>query len=347
MTETADGLDRRYSAALGQHLTHPSETMLHLAYALGRSAAADGLGVVEIAMLHNETLQRAIAATGAPPTAALIDKASRFLSECLAPYEMILSSYSESNANLVEANDQLQETQAALETANKELEAFSYSVAHDLRAPLRGIRGFSSALLEDHAGQLDDEGRRFLGYVRDAARDMTQLIDALLALSRTARGELHRGDVDFSDLARNVVARLKEEHPDRRVQISIEPGLTARCDARLLAIVLENLIGNAWKFTAKRTGAHIEIGRVDDDGHPAWFVRDNGAGFDMAHADKLFGVFQRLHSAGEFEGTGIGLATVRRVIHRHRGQIRAESTVGQGATFFFTLGEDGVANGDT
>jgi light-regulated signal transduction histidine kinase (bacteriophytochrome) len=340
MSPLSETLRQRYSEALETHLASSSEAWLHASYALGRTAASDGVGVVDIAMLHNETLQRLIAATGGAPTAAMIGKASQFLFECLAPYEMMLSGYSESNANLVESNDRLHETQAALETVNQELESFSYSVAHDLRAPLRSVLGFSLALLEDHAERLDDEGRRFLHYLQDAARDMTRLIDDLLTLSRVARGDLQRERVDVSELAHEVIERLAAGQPERDVLIEIEPGLVARCDARLLAVVLENLIGNAWKFTSRRTDARIEVGRMDDGGHPAWFVRDNGAGFDMAYADRLFGVFQRLHSSAEFVGTGIGLATVQRVIHRHRGQIRAEGAIGQGATFWFTLGED-------
>jgi light-regulated signal transduction histidine kinase (bacteriophytochrome) len=345
----ADTLVTRYTVALRTHLADSSETVLHSAYALGRTAAADGLGVVDIAMLHNDTLQQAITATGAAPTAAMIGKASEFLFECLAPYEMMLSGYSESNANLVASNGRLLETQASLETVNQELESFSYSVAHDLRAPLRSVVGFSLALLEDHGDQLDEEGRRFLRYLQEAARDMTQLIDALLTLSRVARGELRRELVDVSGLASKVLATLAAGQPERRVRVSVEPGLTARCDPNLLAIVLENLIGNAWKFTSGRADAHIEVGCVDDDsqpnwdGQPTWFVRDNGAGFDMTYAGRLFGVFQRLHSETEFQGTGIGLATVQRVIHRHLGRVRAEGMVGQGATFYFTLGQGSPA----
>jgi light-regulated signal transduction histidine kinase (bacteriophytochrome) len=345
VSEAADTLERRYSAALATQLAEPSEVVLHAAYALGRTAAANGLGVVDIAALHNEALRQVFSASGAAPTAAMIDKASRFLSECLAPYEMMLTGYSESNAKLIEANDRLHETQAALETVNHELESFSYSVAHDLRAPLRSVLGFSLALAEDHADQLNEEGHRFLRYLQEAARDMAQLIDDLLMLSRVTRGDLQREHVDVSALAHEVFARLAAGQPERRVRVAIEPGLAARCDARLLAIVLENLIGNALKFTSRRADAHIEIGRVDDAGHPAYFVRDNGAGFDMAYADRLFGVFQRLHNATEFAGTGIGLATVQRVIHRHRGRIRAEGIIGHGATFYFTLGSNGAEGG--
>jgi len=346
MTGVAATLEQQYFEALELHLASSSEVVLHAAYALGRMAAADGVGVVDIAMLHSDTLQRVITSSGAKPTAAMIAKASQFLAECLSPYEMMLTSYSESNAKLVASNEQLHEATVALKSANQELEAFGYSVAHDLRAPLRSVLGFTLALLEDHAEQLDDEGRRFLQYLREAARDMAQLIDGLLMLSRVTRGDLRRELVNVSDIASNVVARLASGQPERVVRVTIAPGLTAWCDARLLAVVLENLVGNAWKFTSRQADAHIEVGCLDEEGHPAWFVRDNGAGFDMAHAGKLFGVFQRLHSATEFEGTGIGLATVWRVIQRHRGHIRAESAIGQGATFTFTLGGVAAADGD-
>jgi signal transduction histidine kinase len=346
MTEPAATLERQYLEALESHLSGTSEVVLHAAYLLGRMAAADGIGVVDIAMLHSETLRRVIAATGEAPTAEMIGKASQFLSECLAPYEMMLTGYSESNANLVEANEWLHDAQVALETVNKELESFSYSVAHDLRAPLRGVLGFSQALMEDHANQLDKEGLGLLRHVREAAMDMVRLIDDLLALSRVTRGELRRERVNVSDQAEGVLARLAAGQPERQVQLTIESGLTAWCDARLLSVVLENLIGNAWKFTSKRDGAQIEIGHIEVGGQPAYLVRDNGAGFDMAHADKLFGVFQRLHSTSEFEGTGIGLATVYRVIQRHHGRIWAEGMVGHGATFYFTLGEDGAGDRD-
>jgi PAS domain S-box-containing protein len=225
----------------------------------------------------------------------------------------------------------------AAETANRELEAFSYSVAHDLRAPLRGIDGFSLALLEDHSEQLDAEGREFLTRVRESARFMAQLIDSLLMLAQVTQSELRRERVDLSRLAAGAVARFQSEQPERRTEIVIADGLIAHGDGRLLGIALDNLIGNAWKFTAKRPKARIAFGRGDDGGQPAYFVSDDGAGFDMAYASKLFGVFQRLHTPNEFEGTGIGLATVERIIRRHGGRIWARGQVNRGATFFFTL----------
>jgi PAS domain S-box-containing protein len=225
----------------------------------------------------------------------------------------------------------------AAETANRELEAFSYSVAHDLRAPLRGIDGFSLALLDDHSEQLDAEGKEYLRRVRKSAQFMAQLIENLLMLAQVTQSELRRERVDLSGLAEAAIARLRGAQPERQTEIVIADGLFADGDGRLLGIVLDNLLGNAWKFTAKLPKACIEFGRSQDGAQPAYFVRDDGAGFDMAFASKLFGVFQRLHAPDEFDGTGIGLATVQRIIRRHGGRIWAQGQVNQGATFYFTL----------
>jgi DNA-binding response OmpR family regulator len=224
-----------------------------------------------------------------------------------------------------------------LEAKNKELDAFSYSVAHDLRAPLRSIDGFSQALLEDYTDKLDDEGRQYLRYVRESAQQMAELIDNLLSLSRIMRSELRRDSLDLTSIARGVATRLERQNSAQQVRVIVAEGLVAEGDTNLLTIVFDNLLGNAWKFSSKRADARVEVGGADHDGRRAFFVRDNGAGFDMAYASKLFGVFQRLHSASEFEGTGIGLATVQRIIRRHGGRVWAEGEVGRGATFFFTL----------
>jgi signal transduction histidine kinase len=242
------------------------------------------------------------------------------------------------NARLYARLEQrVQERTAELEAANHELEAFSSSVAHDLRAPLRAISGFSLALLEDATDRLAPEDARHATQIRDAAHRMSELIDDLLDLARISRTEPRRRRVDMSELARTVAAGLRTAHPERAVEIAIADGLVARADPRLLEVVLTNLLGNAWKFTGKRAGARIELGVHPVDRPTVYFVRDNGAGFDPAQAEKLFGVFQRLHAADEFEGTGIGLATVQRIIHRHGGQIWAESEPDRGATFYFTL----------
>lgn len=246
-------------------------------------------------------------------------------------------------AERARAEDALRHAKASAEDANKELEAFSYSVAHDLRAPLRSIDGFSQALLEDYADRpLDAEGCRYLGNVRKAAQQMGQLIEGLLILSRVTQAELHRERVDLSALARSVLERLEAMQPGRDVECVIQSDLLVHADPRLMDVVLMNFLGNAWKFTGKRMGARIEFGLQTDAENPAFFVRDNGAGFDAAYANKLFGVFQRLHTTREFEGTGIGLATVQRIIRRHGGTVWAEGEVNRGATFYFTLdGERG------
>ncbi len=226
-----------------------------------------------------------------------------------------------------------------LETANKELEAFSYSVSHDLRAPLRSIDGFSQALLEDYADRLDATGKNYLQRIRMAAQRMAELIDALLTLSRVTRAEMRRERVNFTALARTIATELQQRDPERQAEFIIPDGLVADGDRRLLRVALENLLDNAWKFTARQPSARIELGAAPQPGGmPAYFVGDNGAGFDMTYVQKLFGAFQRLHSQGEFRGTGIGLATVQRIIQRHGGRIWAEATVGKGATFYFTFG---------
>jgi signal transduction histidine kinase len=236
---------------------------------------------------------------------------------------------------------------AQLEAANKELEAFSYSVSHDLRAPLRGIDGWSLALLEDHGERLDAEARQQLDRVRSEAQRMGHLIDAMLQLSRVTRAEMQIDDVDLSGLAQTVADRVTGAEHGRRIEVAIAPGLKARGDARLLEIVLTNLLGNAVKFTSPREEAKIEVGR---NGGGAFYVRDNGVGFDMAYAEKLFGAFQRFHKPSEFPGTGIGLATVERVVRRHGGRVWAEAEKDRGATFYFKLevgheGQDDSASG--
>jgi light-regulated signal transduction histidine kinase (bacteriophytochrome) len=245
------------------------------------------------------------------------------------------------NGTLAErASKDLEDANRELEGANRELEAFSYSVSHDLRAPLRSIDGFSRILLEDYAGKLDEEGADYLGRVRGASKHMALLIEDLLDLSRVSRGPLRREEIDLSAMAKDIVKKLERAHPERRVKFVAQEGVVAFGDANLLAVALENLLGNAWKFTSKRDEATIEFG-VDvphGGGSVAYYVRDDGAGFDPRYADKLFGAFQRLHGSEEFEGTGIGLATVARIVHRHGGRVWAESQIGEGATFYFTLG---------
>ncbi len=238
-------------------------------------------------------------------------------------------------------NEELEQRVAArtaeLAASNKELEAFAYSVSHDLRAPLRAIDGFGQALLEDYADRLDEEGRSHLQRTRAASQRMGQLIDGLLSLSRTTRSEIRRTYVDLSALAQMIAGELRKTNPARQVEWDIAPGLIVHADASLMRIMLQNLLENAWKFTSKHPRAKIAVGAVEQNGETVYFVRDDGAGFDMAYADKLFGAFSRLHAMAEFDGTGIGLATVQRIVHRHGGRVWAEGKVEQGATIYFTI----------
>jgi signal transduction histidine kinase len=239
------------------------------------------------------------------------------------------------NASL---EDKVRLRTAELERMNRELEAFSYSVSHDLRAPLRTIDGFSLALQEDYADAIDDTGRDYIRRVRTSVQRMGQLIDALLRLSRITRAEISREEFNISELAESVAAELLEQNGSRRISVHVEPGLKVFADPRLTRVALENLLGNAVKFSSKLPDAEILFGWDAEQG--AWYVRDNGAGFDMVYADKLFGAFNRLHGDKDFTGSGIGLATVARVIQRHHGRIWANSEVNRGATFWFTLDDE-------
>lgn len=239
-------------------------------------------------------------------------------------------------AVLRDEHERLIEANVALEAANEELEAFCYSVAHDLRAPLRGIQGFSQALVEDHSASLDAQGQQYLQRVSAAALRMSALIDDLLTLSRISRASLLRAPVDLSAIARSIVEDL-ERQQERPVTCVIAEGLVVNADARLMRIALENLLNNAWKFTGKTAQPRVEVNVESIGVAPAFYVRDNGAGFDEAYASKLFAPFQRLHSDKEFPGTGIGLATVQRVVRRHGGRVWARASLNDGATFYFTL----------
>jgi PAS domain S-box-containing protein len=234
---------------------------------------------------------------------------------------------------------QVSERTSELQAVNKELEAFAYSVSHDLRAPLRGIDGFSQALVEDYGDKLDGDAKDYLKRIRLATQHMGELIKDMLLLSRVTRNELRREVVNVTGIAQKVGADLMKTSPGRSVEFVVEPELVAKeADSHMVRVVLENLIENAWKFTVKKDNVKIELGSIVKGGERVFYIRDNGAGFDMAYAGKLFGAFQRLHSVEEFEGTGIGLATVQRIVHRHGGRIWAEGEVGKGAVFYFTLG---------
>ena len=330
---------RRAASVLGEDvgiLFPPSERGSSMEL-IRRTLKGERLEVVEIPIARADGSVRAVvwssatilAADGQTPVAAIAQ------GQDITERKEAEESIRRLNADL---EQRVRDRTVQLEAANSELEAFSYSVSHDLRAPLRGIDGWSLALLEDYRDKLDDQGREYLGYIRSDTQHMGQLIDDLLGLSRVTRNRMERTLVDLTAVSQMVVARLREGEPNRQVEFEAQGGLTAWCDAGLIEIALTNLIGNAWKFSSTRPVARIEFGRTDADGRPAFFVRDNGVGFDMTYADKLFGVFQRLHKATEFPGTGIGLAIVQRVVHRHGGRVWAESTLGEGATFFFTFG---------
>jgi len=266
-------------------------------------------------------------------------EASDALAGALSLFESAFRGYVDSNRQLAAQNRQLIDAKAAIEAANRELEAFSASVAHDLRAPLRRISTFAHLLLEDHGKQLPERGTQYVGRILDGSDNMARLIDDLLALSRVAQAELRRAPVDLSRVARCVAARVLEGDPARQIELVIADDMVAEVDRNLAQIVLENLISNAYKFTSRRRLTRIEVGVLDRDPR-VYFVRDNGAGFDPSYADHLFGVFRRLHSASEFEGTGIGLSIVKRAVERHGGKVWAEAAVDAGATFYFSLGPE-------
>ncbi len=263
------------------------------------------------------------------------------LGQLVQAFNGMLDTIELQNRALLHANehleDEVQARTAELRATNRELEAFTYSVSHDLRSPLRSVDGFSAALMEDCAPQLDEIGRDYIARIRAASQRMGNLIDSLLHLSRVSRQDMKYSTVDLAQLAHEIVDNLRVAHPERVVEFASPPSLLAQGDRDLLRIVLENLLSNAWKYTGKMANPRVELSAYDREGEVIYCVRDNGAGFDMKYVDKLFGPFQRLHRDQEFEGLGIGLATVARIIHRHGGEIWAEGQVDDGAAFYFTL----------
>jgi len=265
-------------------------------------------------------------------------------SERMQILDLLLSTYElaiQRNEELQKANTQLEtrvtERTVELTQANQELEAFSYSVSHDLQAPLRSMDGFSQILLEGYSDKLDEQGKDYLQRVRSATQRMGMLVDDMLSLSRVTRGEMKQEFVDLSSLVQSITTELQKSQPERQIEFITTPGVTANGDDHLLRILLENLLGNAWKFTGKHPTARIEFGTTQVAGEQVFFVRDDGVGFDMTYADGLFVAFQRLHAADDFPGTGVGLATVQRIVQRHGGRVWAEGEVEKGATFYFTL----------
>ena len=270
-----------------------------------------------------------------------LEESQRAMINLLDDFDVERNKTEAANRELRKAFESLRLAKESADAANRELEAFSYSVSHDLRTPLQSIDGFSLALLEDYGNLLDERGGDYLRRVRAATQRMGQLIEDLLRLSRLTRSVLNLATVNISALARKVATELQASQPERQVAFTITDGLTVTGDPNLIEVALDNLIGNSWKFTSKKQDAAIEFGATDLEGDTAYFVRDNGAGFDMAYADKLFDTFQRLHLERDFPGTGIGLSLVQRIVRRHNGRIWAEGAVGRGATFYFTLNISG------
>jgi signal transduction histidine kinase len=330
-----DSTSRRFAVITGLVAIPALLISILVAYVLQRTISVSILNLASLAGSVSEKKDYSIRA----PTI----RSAAEIEQLVGTFNQMLTEIQNQNREIEESRAMLEqrvaERTSELAAANRELESFSYSVSHDLRAPLRAIDGFSKALMSDYRGvPLDDRGMHFLGRVRSGTQRMSQLIDDMLHLARVTRKPLERDDVDVTAVAEEVTAELARRNPERRVECVIEPDMRASADIHLLTIVFENLLGNAWKFTGNRENARIEIGQTMFAGERVFFVRDNGAGFNEAYASKLFGAFQRLHDESEFEGTGIGLATVKRIITRHGGFVSAEGVEGAGATFYFTLG---------
>jgi light-regulated signal transduction histidine kinase (bacteriophytochrome) len=316
-----------YATALREYLKDPGEPELEAAYKLGRAALDNGTGVTDIVGAHAEAL-RSILGTS---QTAIWTRSISFLVECLAPLEM-------AHRGFMDANRTLQTVNADLERTNRDLQSFATSIAHDLRTPLRALAGYSAALMEDCADGLGDAGRDYAERIEAASQHMGQVLDDLLQLSTVARAKIELQQVDLGSEAASIAEELQRESPGRRVRFTIKRPAWVLADRVLIRTVLQNLLDNAWKFTSHRDDALIEFGTTPArDGRVCCYVRDNGAGFDPAYADKLFKPFQRLHTTREFPGTGIGLASVRQIVERHGGRAWAEGAVGTGAAFSFTL----------
>jgi len=316
-----------YATALRAYLDDPSESALEAAYELGRAALENGTGVIDIIGAHADAFGPIL---GTSQTAIWAHSIS-FLVECLAPLEM-------THRGFMEANRTLQTLNADLERTNRDLQSFSTSIAHDLRTPLRALAGYSAALMEDCADGLGDVGRNYAERIEAASQHMGQVLDDLLRLTAIARAKVKLQQVDLGAEGANIAEELQRESPGRRVRFIIQQPAWVLADRFLIRTVLQNLLGNAWKFTSRRDDALIEFGTTPvADGRVCCYVRDNGVGFDPAYAEKLFKPFQRLHTTREFPGTGIGLASVRQIVERHGGRAWAEGAVGTGAAFFFTL----------
>jgi len=332
-------LAEQYELALQDYLACPGEAALQGAYRVGRQALADALGVMELYAIHREALARVLRDCRTPEECGrAAARATEFFAESLAPYEMALRGFRETCEQLRLTNEALEQRSKDLAAANKELEAFTYSVSHDLRAPLRHIDGFSKLLLDEYSEALPAQARHYLTCIREGTCRMGQMVDDLLGLTRLGRTPLKVQMTGLESLVEEVRRELQPEVAGREIEWRTSPLPFVECDPALLKQVFANLLTNALKFSRPRHPAVIEVGATMQDGPPIIFVRDNGVGFSMKYADKLFGVFQRLHRQEDFEGTGVGLATVQRIIHKHGGRVWAEGELNRGATFYFSLG---------
>jgi len=356
---TRDAIQEEYVVLLRAHIDEPAEQYLAAAADLGRELLLADVPIEDVVEMHQKALAELDEELSDVSSAELINQAFGPLMEMSMAYSLAMRERTaeherarRSDQQLIEAQNaelqqeiverkqaqqELEDYAARLEAANEELEAFSYSVSHDLRAPLRGMDGFSQVLLEDYADQFDEQGKDYLQRVRTASQRMGRLIDDLLELSRVTHSKMRVERVDLSEIAEQSAAQLRRPEPDRQVEFVVAPEIVVEGDEPLLRAAVQELLVNAWKYTSRQQHATIEFGATQQNGETVYFVRDNGIGFDMAYADKLFGAFQRLHSDEEFPGTGIGLVTVQRIIRRHGGRVWAQATEDEGATFYFTV----------
>jgi len=366
---TYEKLTQRYNEIIYTYIEKSDERSLYDVSKFARICIGQNLGPETLVEMHSSVLFRIIEDRDIE-VQELVAKANQVLLEAIMTYGLIyqgvlerkkseyktLRTYSKkiekqseemkklyreleiSNAGTNALYKELDEKNKQLQVVNKELEAFSYSVSHDLRSPLLSIDGFSQALLEDYYDKLDEQGKDFLKRIKTAIQRMGQLIDDLLLLSRTVRYEMIKENVNLSNIVKKISDELRQRDQKRNVEFVIKEGIIANCDERLLTMVLQNFIENAWKFTSKHKSAKIEFGVKNVEGRIVYYIKDDGAGFDIKYVNKLFNPFQRLHSTTEFKGTGIGLASIQRIIHRHSGDVWAEGEVEKGATFYFTLG---------
>jgi light-regulated signal transduction histidine kinase (bacteriophytochrome) len=342
MTVDRRTLASAFAESLAAYLSTPDESVLSRAYDIGRRAINDGVGLLDITLMYQDAIH--LLGQQANWSQREFERAAEFLVEVVAPFEMTIRGYREANERLQslaqrleEQNLELMKATAAAEAANKDLEAFSYSVSHDLRSPVQHIEGFSELLMDEHASELPPNALDYVTTIRRSAGNMAQMIEDLLNLARLDRQHLLRERVDLNTIASDVIGELQQDVGGRSVEWDIGTLPIVSCDSGLMKLVFTNLLSNALKYTRNRERAVIRIGQRFDGATTACFVQDNGAGFDQLDAGKLFGVFQRLHRSDEFEGTGVGLATVERIIRKHGGRIWAEAVRGEGATFCFTL----------